>query len=212
MSQRIADLDAAKGSARASTLEAPRRKLIRAPHKLLALTLASIAIILLDEVWMLAVAAGAAFVLVLATRAPRKQKWSHLRAILVTLIIAGLVQWLFVGPTQALSFVLSLAAIVLLAAAFSLSTSPNELLEGVQKALTPVLGSARAERLGLMTALTMRTIPLMVQAVQMSAEARKARGLERSARALLAPTLVRVIRQAFALGEALRARGLDDPA
>jgi biotin transport system permease protein len=66
------------------------------------------------------------------------------------------------------------------------------------------------ERLGLMAALTLRTVPVIARIRDEAAEARRARGLERSPRALLVPLVVRTVRHADHLGEALAARGVDD--
>jgi biotin transport system permease protein len=51
---------------------------------------------------------------------------------------------------------------------------------------------------------------VLVETLAEARDARRARGLERSARALLVPVVVRTMRQADRLGEALVARGVDD--
>ncbi len=56
----------------------------------------------------------------------------------------------------------------------------------------------------------MRTVPVIAGLRDEVVEARRARGLERSPRALLVPLVVRTVRHADHLGEALVARGVDD--
>jgi biotin transport system permease protein len=66
------------------------------------------------------------------------------------------------------------------------------------------------ERVGLVLAMTLRCIPLLSGLVSDVTEARKARGLGFSLRALAVPVVVGALRTADAMGEALAARGVDD--
>jgi biotin transport system permease protein len=66
------------------------------------------------------------------------------------------------------------------------------------------------ERAGLALALTVRAVPVLATLAREAAQARSARGLERSPRALLVPFVVRSVRHAQRTGDALVARGLDD--
>nr|WP_284287061.1 energy-coupling factor transporter transmembrane component T [Angustibacter aerolatus] len=58
--------------------------------------------------------------------------------------------------------------------------------------------------------LTVRAVPVVAGLLDDVRDARRARGLERSPRALLVPLVVRTVRYADRLGEALVARGVDD--
>ena len=58
--------------------------------------------------------------------------------------------------------------------------------------------------------MTIRCIPLLTGIVDEVAQARKARGLGLLVRALMAPSVVRALRSADAMGDALIARGVDD--
>jgi biotin transport system permease protein len=66
------------------------------------------------------------------------------------------------------------------------------------------------ERVSLLLALTIRAVPVLVGTLSDVRDARRARGLERSPRALLVPVVLRTMRHADRLGEALVARGVDD--
>ncbi|WP_197481036.1 energy-coupling factor transporter transmembrane component T, partial [Rhodococcus sp. EPR-157] len=66
------------------------------------------------------------------------------------------------------------------------------------------------DRVGLMLALAIRCIPILATIVHEVSEARKARGLQWSMTALATPVLVRALRTADAMGDALIARGVDD--
>ncbi len=105
------------------------------------------------------------------------------------------------------SLVLAVAAASLL----TLTTRINDMLESMirgMQVLRPL--GVDPERVALLMALTIRSIPVIADLVRQSQEARAARGLERSLRALLTPVVNRSIQQAQGVGEALMARGIDD--
>jgi biotin transport system permease protein len=66
------------------------------------------------------------------------------------------------------------------------------------------------DRVALVLALTVRAVPVLAGTYAQARDARRARGLERSPRALLVPLVLRTMRHADQLGEALAARGVDD--
>jgi biotin transport system permease protein len=97
------------------------------------------------------------------------------------------------------------------AALISLTTRVTDLLDVVSRLLEP----ARAlgidpERVALLLALTIRAVPVIAGTFHEARDARRARGLERSTRALVTPIVVRTIRHADRVGDALAARGVDD--
>lgn len=93
----------------------------------------------------------------------------------------------------------------------TLTTRVSELLDVAVGLLSPLrrLG-VDPERAGLVLALTVRAVPVLGQTARDIDAARRARGLGRSPRALLVPFVVRTVRHADRLGEALVARGVDD--
>lgn len=114
--------------------------------------------------------------------------------------------WVVAGLTTG-SLVLAIAA----ASLVTLTTRINDMLESLIRGLgllRPV--GVDPERVALVVALTIRAIPVLADLLRQSREARAARGMERSVRALLTPVLNRSIRHAQGVGEALMARGIDD--
>lgn len=105
------------------------------------------------------------------------------------------------------SLVLAIAA----ASLVTLSTRINDMLESLVRGMSWLrpLG-VDPERVGLLVALAIRAIPVLADMLRQSREARAARGLERSLRALVTPVMNRTIRHAQGVGEALAARGVDD--
>lgn len=104
-----------------------------------------------------------------------------------------------------------LAALVLLAALVTLTTRTTDLVEAIVGACRPLrLVGVDPERVGLMIALGIRCVPVVVGLAEDVRDAQRARGLAASPRAFAVPLVVRSLRHADALGEALAARGLDD--
>ena len=66
------------------------------------------------------------------------------------------------------------------------------------------------ERVGLLIALAIRSVPVVVGLAEQVRDAQRARGLTASPRAFAVPLIVRSLRHADALGDALVARGVED--
>jgi biotin transport system permease protein len=104
-----------------------------------------------------------------------------------------------------------LTALVLLAALVTLTTRTTDLVDALVAACRPLrVVRVDPERIGLMVALGIRCVPVVVGLAEEVREAQRARGLTASPRAFAVPLLVRSLRHADALGEALMARGLED--
>lgn len=115
------------------------------------------------------------------------------------------------GPGAALVVVGTLVAAVAAACLVTLTTRVSELLDTLVRLLAPLrLLRVDPERAGLTLALAVRSVPVIGAAAREVADARRARGLERSVRALAVPLVVRTVRHAERTGDALAARGFDD--
>lgn len=120
-------------------------------------------------------------------------------------------QWWAGGPVAVVTFVGALVVAVVAAALLTLTTTVSDLLDVVTVALRPLSRiGVDADRIALLLALTLRSIPVLMDVARTASDARRARGLERSPRALLVPIVVRAVRHAQATGDALVARGVDD--
>ena len=93
----------------------------------------------------------------------------------------------------------------------TLTTRTQELLDAFVAMLAPLrrLG-VDPDRVGLVLALAIRSVPVIAALAEEVREATRARGVERSLRAFAVPLLIRTLRHADLLGEALAARGVDD--
>jgi len=157
---------------------------------------------------------GAASVLVaglfLLARVPFVLAWRQVLPILWVLAFAVPVQVIFGGWEAAAVMAVRLAVAVALAAIYTLTTPVTATLDAVRMLLHPFRRWIDADRVGLALALTIRCVPLLADLVREVLEARKARGAEGSLMALAVPVIVRALRTAEHLGEALTARGFDD--
>ena len=179
--------------------------------KLLVLLLAGVASVFVDEPW--AVAGGAALVALgyaVAGLGPRATLRQVRPLLWVLLVVAGF--HLFVsGWERAVVVVGVLALLVLLAGLVTLTTPTQDLLDVIVRVLGPLrrLG-VDPDRVGLLLALSLRSVPMVVGLAEEVRDAQRARGLGASPRAFAVPLVIRALRHADALGEALVARGVDD--
>lgn len=130
-------------------------------------------------------------------------------AVLVVFVFA--LQWWLVGAYSAL--VVSLRIVTALAAAhlFTLTTRVDDVVSAVERGARPLRRfGLRPDRLGLLVGLTLQAIAVLSGTAAQVREAAKARGAERSPTAFAVPFLVRTLRHADELGEALAARGESD--
>ena len=160
------------------------------------------------------IALGAASVLVVGlfalARIPFPVAWRQVVPILWVLAFAVPVQVIFGGWEAAAMMALRLVIAVALAALYTLTTPVTATLDAMQVLLRPFRRWIDPDRVGLALALTIRCVPLLADLVREVMEARKARGAEGSVLALAVPVIVRALRTAEHLGEALTARGFDD--
>ncbi len=182
--------------------------------KLLILAVAVIVVALVRNLEVLAGAAAATVLLYAWARVPVRTALAQLRPLIWFLPFIAVFQLLVLGWRPAVVAVGILVVNVALAALFTLTTTVAAILDLCQWGLRPLRRfGVDPDRVGLAVALAIRCVPLVSQLVGEAWLARKARGVPgvaNAARALAAPTVVRTLRAADSLGDALRARGFDD--
>ena len=120
-------------------------------------------------------------------------------------------QWWTAGWQVAVAVVGTLMVAVVGAALISLTTRVTDLLDVIARLLEPARTiGVDPDRVALLLALTIRAVPVIAGTLHEARDARRARGLEHSTRALVTPIVVRTIRHADRVGDALAARGIDD--
>ncbi len=161
----------------------------------------------------LAVAVGALAVVAVAAlaRLRPREVWSQVRPVLWFGVVLAAAQLWLSGPVAAAVSVGFLVVAVASAGLVTLTTRTTDLLDALVTTLRPLRRvGVDPDRVALLLALTVRSIAVLDEIGRQVREARRARGAERSARALVVPLAIRSLRYADRLGEALMARGVDD--
>lgn len=154
--------------------------------------------------------AGVAVMFALA-RIPLRLALSQLWPPLPFLLMIFAFQWWQVGFEPALRSLLLIYAAIMLACLTTLTSTLEAMMEAMEKVLTPFARyGLPVETIVLAMSLTIRLLPLMLAAVQQVLDARKARGVGFSLSAFATPVLIRSIRRAEMIGDALIARGVGD--
>jgi biotin transport system permease protein len=179
--------------------------------KLLALVAAGVATVVVRHGWQVLVALGLVLVGYAAAGLRPAVAARQLRPLLWVLVGTAAVHVVVSGWERAAVVVGVLAALVMLASLVTLTTRTTDLVDAVVLGCRPLrLLGVDPERVGLMIALGLRCVPVVVGLAEEVRDAQRARGLTASPRAFAVPLIVRSLRHADALGEALTARGLDD--
>lgn len=133
-----------------------------------------------------------------------------LRMLAPVLLIIGVAMLLFNGPDEAAVLLLRLITLVLAAHLVTETTTTLEMTDAFVMGLGPLrrLG-VRPERAGMALALTIRFVPLLINVAREVREAQMARGSHRNIIALAVPLIVRTLRMADEISEALEARSFD---
>lgn len=176
--------------------------------KLAALLVLGVALFFLASPVALGVAALLAAGALALTGATPRQLAGQLSGIALILAIIVVANGLLVSWEQAAVVGLRIAALVFLAFAVTLTTRSSDVLDVLERVLAPLerRGLAHAGKVALAVSLVLRFVPEILKQVADIREARAARGLKVGPIALVVPTVVRTLRSADAIAEAIDAR------
>ncbi|GAB2741726.1 energy-coupling factor transporter transmembrane component T family protein [Nocardioides pakistanensis] len=184
---------------------------MRAGTKLLLMLLAGVGSVLLDRPWQVAVAVVAVLAGYRLAGLGLRIAWRQARPLVWVLGFVAVFHLVVTGWERAVVFVGVITFLVLLAALVTLTTRTTDMVDAVVTAIGPLQRfGVDPERVGLMLALGIRSVPVVVGLAEEVRDAQRARGLTASPRAFAVPLIVRSLRHADALGDALVARGVDD--
>ena len=159
------------------------------------------------SVALLAVAVAATAV----GRVPVRSVVRSLLPVLVATLLLGAYQWWQRGPVVAVEVAADVLTLVVAASAVTATTPADRMLDVLDRVLRPLRHvGVRPDVVSLAVALMLRSVPALMTTAREARDAARARGLERSPRALLVPAAVRTVARARATGEALAARGIGD--
>lgn len=120
-------------------------------------------------------------------------------------------QWWLSGPERAVVTVGGLVVAVALAGLVTVTTRVTAMTAAFATAARPLrVAGVDPERVALLMALGIRAVPVVAGLASEVREAHRARGLRLDPRTYGVPLVVRTLRHADTMGEALAARGLDD--
>lgn len=182
-----------------------------AAGKLLGLLAAGAGVLWLQRWWQVGVALAVVVAGYAAAGIGPRVMLAQLRPLLWIVTAIGVFQLLAAGWERAVVVTGQLVVLVLAAALVTVTTRTTALLDVAVRVARPLRPfGVDPDRLGLLLALGVRAVPTVVALAGQVRDAQRARGLTVSPRAFAVPLLVRSLRQADALGEALAARGVDD--
>ena len=178
--------------------------------KLLILFAASVALFAISGIPVhageLVVVAG----LFLVARLPWQETLHQLRPALIFLVPIFLFHVFITDWVLGLETVLRILVLLLLAVLVTLTTKLSDMIDVIERVTQPLRHvGVNPSKVGMMLSMVIRFIPLMVREAQEILEAQRARGLDRSAIALLVPLLIKTLKMADDLSDAIDARGYD---
>jgi len=192
------------------SLHIPGASLVhRAPAwvKLLLLCLSGTAVMFVSSPLVLALALALVLIGYAVARIPVRALWRMTRGVLLFVVIIAACQWYFSTPLVAA--VVCLRILYLLAGAnlLTVTTQMSDLISTVETLLTPLARfGVRPERVGIAVALPLRFIPVITEQGARIREAQAARGVK-ARFTYLVPLIIRTLRMADGVGEALDVRG-----
>ncbi|MQA04658.1 MAG: energy-coupling factor transporter transmembrane protein EcfT [Streptosporangiales bacterium] len=192
---------------------AGRSVLHRAPAavKLLTLVALGVGTLWLDRWWHVAAALAVVLLGYPVARVRVRTMLAQVRPLLWILLAIGVFQFVAAGWERAVVVTGQLVVLVLAAGLVTVTTRTTALLDVTVAATRPLRRfGVDPERVGLLLALGVRAVPTVASLAAEVRDAQRARGLTFSPRAFAVPLLVRSLRRADDLGEALAARGVDD--
>ncbi|WP_233238689.1 energy-coupling factor transporter transmembrane protein EcfT [Bordetella sp. LUAb4] len=176
--------------------------------KLGGLVAAGSLLFLVHRLDVLGAVGGVAVLLLASTGVGLATVWRHVRGMVLILAVLAVFSAYFNGYAAALEMVLRVVALVTLALAVTMSTRTADLIEVCEQLLRPLekLGWIDAGRVALALGLTLRFVPEIWRNYQEIREAQAARGLGSHPLAVVVPLLVRTLKRADEVADAIDAR------
>ena len=179
--------------------------------KLLALVALAVLLVWWSAWWQVGLVLLVVLGLYVVAGLSARTAWVQVRALLWVVLVVAAFQWAVAGWRTAASVSLTLITLVLAAGMITATTTTTALTEVVVALLRPLRRFGVApERVALLVSLSIRAVAVVAALAQEVRDAQRARGRGASPRAFVVPLLVRSLRHAERLGEALVARGFDD--
>ena len=161
--------------------------------------------------WPMAVVTVVLVLIAATAHLPAHRLTRSLRALVPVLLVLGAYQWWARDLPYAVRVVLGILNAFVAAGILTATTPVTDLLDGVVRAARPLRRVVDPEVVALTLGVALRSVPWVAGSFAAVRQSARARGLDRSLRALVVPSVVHTVAYAKATGEALAARGLTDP-
>lgn len=189
----------------------PRRSPLHglaAQTKILILAVTSLVVFLLPDPIVLTILLSLTSLLPVAAKLPWRSVWLQLRPVIPLLVAVGLIQGILGDGLTAIVALLRFMILIMLATIVTLTTRVSDLVEAIEQSLQPAKRfGIHPAQVSLMLALSIRLIPTLLNQFHQIQEAQRARGLDRNWLALFVPFLIKTLRMADELSDALDVRG-----
>lgn len=175
------------------------------------LALAGAAVFMLPGiVWQAAVLAVVVLLYPLA-RLPLAETARALKPVVVLVVAIGVFQWFVAGPVAAAVIAARIITLVMLAALVTLTTPFSAMIDSFARAaaLLRPLG-VNPHKVGLAAALAVRFIPVLLSDYREIQAARRSRGARSPGLFAVGPLLIKTLRMAGTLADAVEARGFEN--
>ncbi|EWT00487.1 cobalt transporter [Intrasporangium oryzae NRRL B-24470] len=161
--------------------------------------------------WQAALLLVALLAVGLGAGLPTRRVVASLRALGPVLVLLGAFHWWTQGLPEATRIVVGIANAYLAAGLLTATTPVTDMLDGLVRGAKPLRRWLDPEVVALTLGIMLRSVPWVAGAFGQVRVSARARGLERSPRALVLPVVIHTVAYARRTGEALAARGLTDP-
>lgn len=182
---------------------------VPAGAKLIALVALSSFLFFFDNVWLALGAGAVVLLLYLFAKIPPKTAFDQIRPVMYLLILFFFAQGFFVGWDVAFLIVARFAALILGAGLITLTTLTSDMVAAIETGLRPFSRWVSVEKISLAISLAIRFIPVIASLTAEVREAQKVRGLESNIFAIAMPVIIRTLKMATQIAEALDARSFD---
>tara|TARA_Y100001960_G_scaffold323695_1_gene402593 strand:+ start:600 stop:1229 length:630 start_codon:yes stop_codon:yes gene_type:complete len=178
--------------------------------KLLILVIGSMALFVISNITLHVAELLSIAILFQIARLPWKDTLRQLRTALIFMIPIFLFHVFLTDWILGLETILRILVLLMLAILITLTTKVSDMMDVLEWAVFPLkqLG-VNPSKVSMMLSMVIRFIPMMMREAQEILEAQRARGLERNAIALLMPLLIKTLKMADDLSEAIEARAYD---
>lgn len=186
--------------------ESPLHRLRPAP-KLVAVLVAGVVVFWVRDWRVLLALLALTLSLYGLARLGWRASWVQLRPSLGVLLFLFVVQSLLADVESGAVTVLRFGVLLLLSSLVTLTTRVSDLLAALERAMQPLARvGVNPAKVSLAVSLTLRFIPVVVQTVGDVRDAQRARGIEKNMVALTVPVIVRTLKMADDVADAIEAR------